>query len=69
MAQALDVYAVAVGNVGVIGVDNLRDAIECFEIYVKISKSNTTMAGGSDVFLYHNGEIEREYRAPERKEN
>lgn len=54
-------YIVNVGNIGNMKHTNKKDAIECFNIYVSLSKKGISRAAGEDVILMCNDLIINEY--------
>jgi hypothetical protein len=62
-------YFVNVGNIGNISCINKKEAIKCYNEYVRQSKSNYGRAAGEDVFLLINFEPEREYYGTQNENN
>lgn len=55
------VYQVIVGNIGTMEYTSKKLALECFNTYVSLSKSDTGRASGEDVTLMANDDPIREY--------
>jgi hypothetical protein len=54
-------FVVSVGNVGNIECETYEKALETYELFVGKSKANIGRAGGEDVVLLVDGEIDKEY--------
>jgi len=54
-------YTVVVGNVGTMEYKIKKFAIECYESYVALSRSNVTRAAGESVTMFEGDNIIMEY--------
>jgi len=55
------VYEVNVGNIRNISCGSYKEAVKTFDEYVQQSKSDSGRASGENVFLFVDGEIDKEY--------
>lgn len=58
-------YEVVIGNIGTVGSgSSKRDAVKCFNWYVRESKKGSSRVAGQSIYLMEDGNPINEYQGP-----